>query len=527
MSYSPFPIEPVAVSDLRLDLANYRIEGNAPSESAAITYLFAEHDVESLARQILLETYVDLEVPLVVRENGEFVVLEGNRRVTALKTLLNPDLAPPAVRSRLERLLIQYALEAESLPRAIRVMVAPRREDTAVLQARLHIGRSKKGWGRAEQSRFVIAQLDAGRTIKELKRELPGIKNPVAYVRQHYITHLLRDTSYTDPRVAAYATSKLPLTAFEYAYGNAEIQRVIGLEFDDDGVPRTTPTTPEEVAAFERLVTMYYDGDLSSRKFPKRSSKTFDADMSDVLARLVGTEPADAAASDPAPVPTLFDPPAQTPSTPAEPYPSVPLSVDPDGSSAPPVVPEATPHSVAGAGVPHNGGADAPTSPNAYTGTPPAPGVPRPNAPSTRKQLLITVDYSWGSTGIHERFSELRKLSVGDTPIATAVLIRSIVEASVKFHFSRLATSQNVSGELGPVMQVVRQNYGNERSLKNVIELLNDKSASPLRPGSLRWFNNATHDADFAVLEPDVRAAWQQVEPLIQFMLKRPTHPTV
>lgn len=534
MAYEPFPIEPIAITDLRLDLSNYRISGAVPSEAAAITYLFAEDDVEALARQILMEGYVDLEFPLVVRENQEVVVLEGNRRLTALKALLDPSLAPPDIRPRLERLLVQFAVEAEDLPVAIRVMVAPTREDTAVLLARLHIGRSKKGWGRAEQSRFVMAQLEAGKTIPELKRELPGIKNPVTYVKQHYVNQLLRVASFSDPKVAEYATSKLTLTSFEYAYGNAEIQRVIGLEFDDDGVPLRTPSSPDEVAAFDRLVTMYHQGELSSRKFPKRKSVTFQEDMASLVSGLSGQTPAAV---------------AETPTPPHEGMP-MPVGVasdhpgamlwndledDPRPTSSEDKTPESQPSKSLGDGFNIEPTQDDVGENDIYPGAPvdrpqselptiqTQSGIlapPQPNDPDTRKRLTITVTYASASTGIQKRFSELRKLAVAETPIAATVLIRSIIEASIKFHFSRLPQSKNVSGELGQVMRVVKDTYGKDRSLKNVIDLLNNNSNNPLRPGSLRWFNNAAHDADFSVREQEVRDAWQQVEPIIQFLLK-------
>lgn len=534
MAYEPFPVEPIAITDLRLDLSNYRISGSVPSEDAAITYLFAEDDVESLARQILLEGYVDLEFPLVVRENQRIIVLEGNRRVTALKALLDPSLAPPDVRPRLERLLIQFAVEAEDLPDAIRVMVAPTREDTAVLLARLHIGRSKKGWGRAEQSRFVMAQLEAGKTITELKRELPGIKNPVTYVKQHYVNRLLRETPFSDPKVAEYATSKLTLTSFEYAYGNAEIQRVVGLEFDEDGVLKRTPSSPEEVAAFDRLVTMYHQGKLSSRKFPKRSSDTFQEDMASLVSQLRGQTQASVVEVS---IPKQGEGPLPAGET--NDLPGATLWDDPEGDLRPTPreddTSEPEPSEGSGEGFSAGHRKSEVGERDTYLGTsanrpgPELPAIqtqegilapPQPNDPDTRKRLTITVNYVSASTGIQKRFSELRKLAVAETPIAAAVLIRSIIEASIKFHFSRLPQSKNVSGELGPVMRVVKETYGKEPSLRNVIDLLNNNSSNPLRPGSLRWFNNAAHDANFSVREQEVRDAWQQVEPIIQFMLK-------
>src|SRR5699024_10772821 len=110
-----------------LDLANYRIPTRPDDEAAALNYLYAEEDVLGAAKLILRDGYFDNELPNHVEEDSEFIVLEGNRRVSALKGLLDPDSVPSHAHD-VRGLLKRYAVEAEDLPRAIRVLVAPSRE---------------------------------------------------------------------------------------------------------------------------------------------------------------------------------------------------------------------------------------------------------------------------------------------------------------------------------------------------------------------------------------------------------------
>lgn len=54
----------------------------------------AEVAVIGQIRDFMRGTYFDNEVPIVVQEGRKYVVLEGNRRVSALKAIQQPDLGP-------------------------------------------------------------------------------------------------------------------------------------------------------------------------------------------------------------------------------------------------------------------------------------------------------------------------------------------------------------------------------------------------------------------------------------------------
>ena len=92
-------ITKAAVAQLRLDRLNPRLigEDDRASDEAIVARLYRAADLDELLQSITANGYMDIE-PLVVMDdpearNGELIVLEGNRRLAALRLLREPDLA--------------------------------------------------------------------------------------------------------------------------------------------------------------------------------------------------------------------------------------------------------------------------------------------------------------------------------------------------------------------------------------------------------------------------------------------------
>ena len=91
-------ITKVPVERLRLDRLNPRLIGTDenPSDEAIVAWLYLSSGLGELLQSISVNGYMDIE-PLVVMgdlgsENGALTVLEGNRRLAALRLLREPDL---------------------------------------------------------------------------------------------------------------------------------------------------------------------------------------------------------------------------------------------------------------------------------------------------------------------------------------------------------------------------------------------------------------------------------------------------
>src|ERR1700681_660300 len=89
----------VAPLDIALDRDNPRINvDDGDKESDIIRKLIRYEDVQDLARKIAKTGLLPDERIIVVQEKGQWVVLEGNRRICACKLLLSPQLVPPEFR---------------------------------------------------------------------------------------------------------------------------------------------------------------------------------------------------------------------------------------------------------------------------------------------------------------------------------------------------------------------------------------------------------------------------------------------
>lgn len=88
-----------AVSGLLLDERNPRFEDPVNGQDEAVTALLldAPQKLVNLAQDIANQDSLNpTELTVVVEEDDDLIVIEGNRRLAALKLLRNPDLAAPA-----------------------------------------------------------------------------------------------------------------------------------------------------------------------------------------------------------------------------------------------------------------------------------------------------------------------------------------------------------------------------------------------------------------------------------------------
>lgn len=484
----PEDVRKVRVDALSLDLNNFRFAVEQPDETMAFNYLFDEEDVMSVASSLLREGYRTNEVPLVVEEDGRFVVLEANRRISALRAIHNPALVPNH-EDALRRLVRRYQTDADDLPDEIYVTVYPDRATAAPVLARQHIGEDKRRWGLDEQAKFVLAQLHGGSDVKTLRATLTGIKDVVRLVRMGRVRQALRETAYTDDAVAQYATSgALKMSAFEYAYRDKRIRPLLGFEFDDEGDVITRPTNAGQVAVLERLLVGFRDGELSTRRvLNDKKGKAYE-DLVAELQRLASGGTADAE-------PTM-------------------TASEPSGAEG---RVQATPASGAATATESPAEPTATESPQDSRG-----GTVGPHSPDTKRKIVMSnVDYTATPAGLQKRFMEMRKIDIENHPAAAAMLLRSVVESTIKHHYTSRGNHQ-VSGTLSQVVPHVANDYGRTRALARSIQLLQNAIAPRDRPGSGTWFNAASHDPVMVIDAQQVRNAWQELEPLIRFLLQGP-----
>ena len=172
-------ITPVTVSDLSLDLENPRFAGSVSvgSEPDMIKYLYEECDLEELLLSFLNSGYLEFE-PIVVRQ-ADSKVLEGNRRVAALKLIADADL-----REALE-INLPDVQNAPAMPEQINAIIV---EDAK--EARSYIGfkhiNGPKTWDALSKAKYAAVWHNEGVPLKDIASSLGDTFNTVSRLVHGY-----------------------------------------------------------------------------------------------------------------------------------------------------------------------------------------------------------------------------------------------------------------------------------------------------------------------------------------------------
>lgn len=167
MNYSHWKKSDKSVDSLLLDPHNPRLPNAGPqlSQTDAIAELIKHEKVKDLAKDIADNGYYPTEVLVAVEDSGKTIVVEGNRRLAALKLLRNPGIAPKEHESHFKRL----AARMDITPLAkVEVVIAPNRDTAGRLIFARHTKSSVERWVPVQQSRFIVSKAKE-HTLDELQ----------------------------------------------------------------------------------------------------------------------------------------------------------------------------------------------------------------------------------------------------------------------------------------------------------------------------------------------------------------------
>ncbi len=170
MDYSKWPERSISVVTTLLDQRNPRIPpSDRPFTQRDLLAELVFHDkVYDLARNIVTSGYYPVESLIVIRDNNKLTVVEGNRRLAALKLLLAPEAAPEEFKARFTSL--SNRVDKETIKK-VKVVISPNREAAAPIIMSRHTERQIEQWDTTNQASFYAGLLKDGVTIEDLSRE--------------------------------------------------------------------------------------------------------------------------------------------------------------------------------------------------------------------------------------------------------------------------------------------------------------------------------------------------------------------
>lgn len=219
---------------------NYRFDP-VDTQDQAINLMLEEKGTEifNLAKHILehgLDNAKDFR--LIKKEKGKFLVLDGNRRVTAIKCLHDISLVKDA---SLKRKFVSLKIDKNKLPQKVNAFIYSSEEVAAKWIKLDHTGKNEgagqDSWGAAEVDRFEY----------KFEGKLSPAMQAVMLIERE--------------KNKKFDTRKLKVSTINRIFSNPEARSYIGIDIKDQKIHFTT-SKKEAVERIDRLFNKIIDDDV-------------------------------------------------------------------------------------------------------------------------------------------------------------------------------------------------------------------------------------------------------------------------
>src|SRR5260370_16801491 len=264
--YTNWDEETLAVTCLSLDPRNPRMPeaGDTPSQREIVAELVEHDNVYELARDITDHGYYPTEVLVAVEEDSQTVVVEGNRRLAAVKCLISPELAPHSFVNRFSALRQRISPEAI---RKIRVLLAPSREAAAPLIINRHTKKGVQGWEPAQQAKYIALLVSGDVPLEDQAKQFGLTPGQISGALHTHTLHQIPSnlplpyvllSQVRNPR--SFSTSTL-----DRLISSPKVMEFLGAEFDENGEIIGKIQVKEFTKGYARIISDIAQGNINSR----------------------------------------------------------------------------------------------------------------------------------------------------------------------------------------------------------------------------------------------------------------------
>jgi len=250
-----------------LDAKNPRIPptGELLNQRALIAELVAHDKVYDLARNIVQNGYYPVESLIAVKEDGNLVVVEGNRRLAALKLLIAPESAPDDDVAKFRAL--SNRIDKATIKR-VKVVIAPDRQATAPVVMSRHTDVQVERWDPIMQASYYSSLLQNGLSIEDLSRQYNLQRRDVVQSTRLYKMYQLACSLDLPDQVKSVVHNprEFKATNLQRFYERPASQRFLGISLSSD-VPDVIGNIDKDefLKGYTRIVSDVATGTIDSR----------------------------------------------------------------------------------------------------------------------------------------------------------------------------------------------------------------------------------------------------------------------
>lgn len=240
------------VSELRLDGRNPRLPDEIfENDEDAIKELVASADLEELVQSIGNAGWLDFEPPIVEQDTN--VVVEGNRRLAALRVLADPALAKRV------GIVLPSPLHIGATPAEIEVNVVSDRKAARDFIGFKHVNGAQR-WDSYAKARFATEWLDEGDDISDVSRRLGDNHNTVGRLVNGIRVLDQAESSKRFDR-SRMLNKRFYFSHLYTALHTTAARAFLGLDDPSDQVLSDNPVPKESLSQLEELMTWIYGQD--------------------------------------------------------------------------------------------------------------------------------------------------------------------------------------------------------------------------------------------------------------------------
>jgi hypothetical protein len=212
----------IPVASINLDKFNIRIawlEDSQISQSTLISLFWDNYNIKEIIKSIELSGFYQHEIPVVIKDTEEkdrYIVVEGNRRLSALKIIQNPSLISLPQKKWLEDLSQKMKADLEVIP----VCIAPSKDACMPFLVSKHASEDHSSWKPLMQAYLYWNYL---REHPDISHESiasffgTSLKVFNDYIKLYNLFRLIKEIDGLDPEVQKIArdATTIPITTFE------------------------------------------------------------------------------------------------------------------------------------------------------------------------------------------------------------------------------------------------------------------------------------------------------------------------
>lgn len=261
-NYASWPRQKVNITDLFLDSENIRLGIDIKSsQEALINDLFSNENAMQVLESIATNGFFPDEIPVVVRDGKKFIVIDGNRRLAALKVLGHPEIVPAK-----ENSVREIIKTTNTNIKEIEVVIAPNRDSISQFLASKHTQNTRRPWRPLRQAYFYKAQLERGKSVKDLRNDYPTV-DIGKFLRLINVHKVAKSIQYDSDQITKKVHNEraFPASTIERLYEDKYVRDFLGFDFDGDGDIQVKIDKKEFEKGFKRLIQDVVEKVVDSR----------------------------------------------------------------------------------------------------------------------------------------------------------------------------------------------------------------------------------------------------------------------